>query len=223
MQVKICGITNLDDALCVCENGADAMGFIFFPKSPRYITPEEAKEIIKNLPGGIAKVGVFVNKDAGEVEKIVEFCGLDFIQLHGDETPDYCRKFSASILIKAFSPKSEGDLEALKDYDVRAVLVDTFDPKMYGGTGRTSNWELALKIRKAYPLILSGGLNEHNIENAIKIVSPHAVDINSGVESSPGKKDHEKIGKVMDIIRKNDIDAGISIFGSGISGSSGKK
>ncbi|MBW2650956.1 MAG: phosphoribosylanthranilate isomerase [Deltaproteobacteria bacterium] len=204
-EIKICGITNLDDALAVYESGADALGFIFYPKSPRYVSPKKAKEIIENLPREITRVGVFVNHRAEEVKEIVEFCGLDLVQLHGNETPGYCRQFSASIVIKAFSPRAEKDLQMLKDYPVRAILLDAYDPGLYGGTGKTSNWELAAKIKEMHPLILSGGLNINNIRGAVEIVSPHAVDINSGVESSPGKKDHDKVRKIIELIRQNDL------------------
>ncbi len=203
-EIKICGITNLDDALAVAESGADALGFIFYSKSPRYVSPEKTKEIIENLPREITRVGVFVNHRAEEVKEIIEFCGLNLVQLHGNETPVYCRQFPVSILIRAFSPRTENDLQILKDYPVRAVLVDAFDPRLYGGTGKTSNWELASKIKESHPLILSGGLNIDNIRAAIEIVSPHAVDINSGVESSPGKKDHDKVREIIKIVRKND-------------------
>ena len=204
IEIKICGITNLDDALAVAEMGANALGFIFYPKSPRYISPEKAKEIIENIPREIMRVGVFVNHRADEIKEIVEFCGLNLVQLHGDESPEFCRQFPASTLIKAFSPKTENDLQKLKDYPVKAILVDAHAPGLYGGTGKTSNWELALKIKGMHPLILSGGLNIDNIIEAIKTVHPDAVDINSGVESSPGKKDHNKVSEIIEIVRKND-------------------
>ncbi len=202
-EIKICGITNLDDALAVAENGADALGFIFYPKSTRYVSPEKAKEIIENIPGEITRVGVFVNHHADEIKEIVEFCSLNLVQLHGNETPEYCRQFPVSILIKAFSPRTESDLQTLKDYPVRAILVDAHDPGLYGGTGKTSNWELASKIRESHPLILSGGLNIDNIMEAIETVHPNAVDINSGVETSPGKKDHNKIRKIIEIAHQS--------------------
>jgi len=204
IEIKICGITNFGDAFAVAKSGADALGFIFYPKSPRYVSPEEARKIIKNLPGEITRVGVFVNHRAEELKEIIEFCGLNLVQLHGDETPGYCRQLPASIVIKAFSPKTENDLQVLKDYQVKAILVDTHDPKLYGGTGETSNWELASKIKESHPLILSGGLNIDNIIEAIETVHPDAVDINSGVEVSPGKKDHNKVSEIIKIVRKND-------------------
>ncbi|MDD5722829.1 MAG: phosphoribosylanthranilate isomerase [Syntrophales bacterium] len=200
--IKICGITDLDDALVAAEAGADALGFIFYPKSLRYVSPERAKEIIAGLPSGIAKVGVFVNDEPERVAKITESCGLDLLQLHGDETPEYCRLFPAPMVIKAFSLRTAGDLGRLADYPVRAILVDAFVPGLYGGTGKMSNWELAKSLKQTCALILSGGLNSENIQDAIVSVSPHAVDINSGVESSPGRKDHEKIRRIIEIIRR---------------------
>ncbi|MBW2544104.1 MAG: phosphoribosylanthranilate isomerase [Deltaproteobacteria bacterium] len=202
-EIKICGITNLDDALAAYESGANALGFIFYPKSPRYVSPEKAKEIIENIPGEITRVGVFVNHRADEIKEIVEFCSLNLVQLHGNETPEYCRQFPVSILIKAFSPRTGSDLQTLKEYPVRAILVDTHDPKLYGGTGGKSNWGLASKIRESHPLILSGGLNIDNIMEAIETVHPNAVDINSGVETSPGKKDHNKIRKIIEVARQS--------------------
>lgn len=202
-EIKICGIINLDDALAASEAGADALGFIFYPKSPRCVSPRQARGIISELPRTVAKVGVFVNDDPERIEEIAGTCGLDIIQLHGDETPDYCRRFPASMLIKAFSPRSAADLNRLDDYSVRAILVDAFAPGLYGGTGKTSNWELARAIGERCPLILSGGLNSGNIQEAIAAVSPDAVDINSGVESAPGRKDHYKLNEIIEIIRRN--------------------
>jgi phosphoribosylanthranilate isomerase len=201
-EIKICGITNLEDASFAVECGADALGFNFYPKSPRYGAPESVKEIIAKIPDGITRVGVFVNHDALEVKKIVEYCGLDIVQLHGDESPEYCRQFPPSLLIKAFSPRGEGDLRTLSSYPVRAILVDAYDPVRYGGTGKRSDWRLAVKVKETHPLIIAGGLNADNIREVIEIVSPHAVDINSGAESSPGRKDPEKVRKIIEIVRR---------------------
>ena len=201
-EIKICGITNLEDASFAVKCGADALGFNFYSKSPRYGAPENAKEIIERIQDEITKVGVFVNHDALEVKKIVEYCGLDLVQLHGDESPEYCRQFPSSLLIKAFSPREEGDLRKLSSYPVRAILVDAYDPLRYGGTGKKSDWRLAVKVKETHPLIMAGGLNTDNIREAIEIVSPHAVDINSGAESSPGRKDPEKVRKIIEIVRR---------------------
>ncbi|NIS60792.1 MAG: phosphoribosylanthranilate isomerase [Proteobacteria bacterium] len=200
-EIKICGITNLGDASYAAECGADALGFIFYAKSPRYVDSERAKQIIKEIPDGITKVGVFVNHDAWEVKKTVEFCGLDLVQLHGDESPEYCRQFPPSMLIKAFSPRGEEDLRKLSRYPVRAVLVDAYDPFRYGGTGRRSDWSLAAKVKETHLLIIAGGLHADNIREVIDVVSPNALDINSGVESSPGRKDPAKVRTIFEIIR----------------------
>ena len=200
-EIKICGITNLEDASFAAECGADALGFIFYSRSPRYVALERVKRIIGKLPDSISKVGVFVNQELQEVKKTVEFCGLDLLQLHGDESPEYCRQFPSSLLIKAFSPRREPDLRRLRNYPARAIVVDTYDPMCYGGTGRRSNWRLAVKVKETHSLILAGGLNLGNIREAIETVSPHAVDVNSGVESSPGRKDHERVKAIIEIVR----------------------
>ena len=203
-EIKICGMTNIEDACFVAESGVDALGFIFYPKSPRYVQPEKARDIIRKLPPEVAKIGVFVNHDTQGIKEIMEYCGLDFIQLHGNESPEYCRHFPESVIIKAMSPRTEEDLNIMEEYRARAILVDTYAPGKHGGTGKVSNWELAVKIRKMRPLILSGGLNPDNIEDAMKKVSPHAVDINSGVEKMPGKKDHGLIKRIINLVRQGD-------------------
>ena len=200
MQVKICGITNIEDALCATENGAAAVGFIFYPPSPRYIEPQKAGEIIDRLPEHLVKVGVFVNETAEEIKRIYECCRLDIIQLHGDESPEFCRQLPGDRIIKALVVKNEEDLKKGFLYDVAAILVDSRHAGLYGGTGKTSNWKLAGRVTK--PLILSGGLKEENILEALRVVSPAAMDINSGVESTPGKKDHAKIARIMQIINE---------------------
>ena len=207
IQVKICGITNKEDAMCAARCGAAAMGFIFYPLSPRNISPEDARKIVRALPAELVKVGVFVNESAAEVKRIVEYCGLDMIQLHGDETPQYCRQFPAAQIIKAVELKNEADLVYVNSYHVGAILVDSRHAGLYGGTGRKANWELARRVREKKPLILSGGLNEDNIAKALREVAPHALDINSGVESESGKKDHEKMARLFEIIRRTDVEA----------------
>jgi len=201
-EIKICGITNLEDASFAAECGADALGFNFYAKSPRCVRPERAREIVEKIPDGIAMVGVFVNHDPLEVKKTVKFCDLDLVQLHGDESPQYCRQFPSSLLIKAFSPRDEHDLRKVRSYPVRAILVDAYDPFRYGGAGKKSDWGLAAKVKEKHLLILAGGLNVDNIREAVEIVSPHAVDVNSGVESSPGKKDPRKVRAIIEILRR---------------------
>jgi phosphoribosylanthranilate isomerase len=200
-EIKICGITRLEDALCAAACRADAVGFIFHPPSPRYVTPEAARAIIAALPEGIATVGVFVNRTHTEVEQTVEACGIDLIQLHGDESPAYCRLFPSERVIKAVSPGTPEEVSALDLYDVRAFLVDTRDGNRYGGTGKQCNWDFAKAIGERRPLILAGGLDPGNIEAALAAVTPQAVDINSGCELAPGIKDHARIRRIVRLIR----------------------
>jgi phosphoribosylanthranilate isomerase len=202
MEIKICGITNLKDALHACKSGADAIGFIFYRKSPRYIEPRTARDIIKDLPRHISRVGVFVNHDPGEVKDIFSLCRLSMIQLHGDESPEYCFQFPSSTLIKAVSLKSETSLDILEHYPVKAILMDSRINGQYGGTGKECDWNLAIRVKAVHPLILAGGLTDDNIREAIRVVSPHAVDLNSGVEHSPGKKDPVKVKNIIQMIRE---------------------
>lgn len=201
-QIKICGITNREDATFAAECGADAVGFIFHPPSPRYVAPETVKGIIEDLPDGIITIGVFVNLDALEVKKIMSLCSLDMVQLHGEEEPAFCRQFPSAQVIKAVAPRTEGDLAQLSEYPVRAILVDAYDPVRHGGTGGKSDWDLAAKVKETHPLILAGGLSTANIQEAIEHCSPHAVDINSGVEHSPGRKDHQKIKEIIELVHQ---------------------
>jgi phosphoribosylanthranilate isomerase len=212
-QIKICGITNIDDALCAAACGADAVGFIFHPASPRYVTPEHAKEIIAALPAGIATVGVFVNREAEEVAQAVDDCGLDLIQLHGDESPEYCRRFPPERIIKAVFPRTPEDLRALVAYDVWAFLADFREAGRYGGTGKSADWGLAARLGKTYPLILAGGLCIENIGEALAVVAPGAVDINSGCEKAPGIKDHDLIRRIVGMIRGFGLSGPRVIFG----------
>jgi phosphoribosylanthranilate isomerase len=204
IQVKICGITNQQDAVAASERGASALGFIFYPPSPRYINPEAAKIIIAALPDDIVRVGVFVNENAETVKNISDYLALDMIQLHGDESPDYCRQFPAATVVKAIELKNDDDVDRALDYEVAALLADARHAGLYGGTGKKSDWSLARKIKNKKPLILSGGLNAENIADALAAVAPDALDINSGAESSPGKKDHEKLLRLFESIRAHD-------------------
>jgi len=227
VEIKICGITNISDALIAAECGADALGFIFYPKSQRCVEPAKAKEIIQKLPREMSKVGVFVNHEVEEVREIAQFCGLDFIQLHGDETPEYCAQFPMSSLIKGVSCQTEEEVQELRSYPVATILIDARDSRRYGGTGKISDWRLAIMVKETHPLILAGGLNKENIRQAIETVTPQAVDINSGVEISPGKKDPRKITEIVRMVREidqtitnstrrscehKDVLSGISIF-----------
>ena len=189
-RLKICGITRLEDALLATSLGAHALGFIFSQKSPRYISPEKAQEIIKKLPPFVQTVGVFVNEKSETIKTIAQNCGLNLIQLHGDESPTFCEHLDLPC-IKAFRIKDEASLKGLVSYKdkVKGFLLDTYEKGQAGGTGKIFNWELAAKAKEyGIPIILAGGLNPDNIRAAIKTVHPYALDVNSGIESAPGKK-----------------------------------
>ena len=198
--IKICGITNREDACLAAASGADALGFIFHPPSPRYVTPETVKKIIKELPHPIITVGVFVNMASEEVKRIMTLCGLDMVQLHGAESPAFCAQFPRAQVIKALALRKEADLAQLHEYPVKAMLVDAFAPQRHGGTGEKADWALAAKVKEHHPLILAGGLSLANIQEAIKAIAPDAVDINSGVESAPGRKDHTKVKEIIELV-----------------------
>ena len=201
-QIKICGITNIDDALCAAESGADAVGFIFHPASPRYVAPERVKEIVAALPREITTVGVFVNRKVAEVSQTADDCGLDLIQLHGDESPEYCRRFAPERIIKAVFPRTPEDVTALDAFAIRAFLVDFREADRYGGTGKQADWGLAAMIGKTHPLILAGGLTVENIDEALAAVAPAAVDINSGIESAFGIKNHDRMKQITGMVRR---------------------
>lgn len=202
LRVKICGITNLEDAMLSIELGADALGFIFAP-SPRGIEPGQAREIIKRLPPFVITVGVFLNENPEKVEEISRFCHLEALQFHGEESPAYCRRFSGKI-IKAFKIQDKDDLERLKGYEVSAFLLDSAQ------RGKPFDWNLLRNFQCDTPIILAGGLNPDNLELALSMFCPYAVDVSSGVEAYPGKKDRNKLRRFMEVInkwRKKDISA----------------
>lgn len=189
ISVKICGITKYEDAAEAVKLGAYALGFIF-ASSARQVSPERARNIIRSLPPFVKTVGVFVNEAPSTIRNIVDLCGLDLVQLHGDESLDLCKELMP-YTIKALRIKDDSIVQSIESYrgKVRAILLDTYVKDTPGGTGKTFDWELALKAKEfGIPIILSGGLGPNNIEDAIKTVQPYAVDVNSGVEESPGKK-----------------------------------
>jgi len=192
VKVKVCGITNLDDALVAVAAGADALGFVFYDKSPRFINPVKAAEIILRLPPFVQTVGLFVNEETEQINWTVDYCGIDVVQLHGNETPDDCLEVKRRV-IKAFRIQNNISIDPLNKYQVSGYLLDAWSPDAYGGTGRTFNWELAEAAKQYGPVILAGGLIPENVAEAIKVVNPYAVDVSSGVESSLGKKDPQKV------------------------------
>ena len=199
IPTKICGITNLSDAQAAAVHGASAIGFIFYEKSSRAISIEDAKFISGHLSNNISKVGVFVNHDKAFIEEAIHSVSLNIIQLHGDESANFCNQFEVPVL-KAVRIKNEASLSVMDQYNVAGFLLDTFSNQQYGGTGETFDWSL-INEQIDTPIILSGGLNPDNILDAIDSVNPAAIDVNSGVELSPGKKDHQKINLLFENLK----------------------
>lgn len=199
-RIKICGITRLEDARVAANLGVDALGFIFYPESPRFIKPEQAKNIITQLPPMVNRVGVFVNESPETVMQIALQCGIDTVQLHGNETPEYCSSIPLPV-IKSFSIRPESDLSALRNYKTQGILLDTWSKQLQGGSGMTFDWKIAKKACEMFNnIILAGGLGPANLEDALRMVDPFAVDINSGVEIMPGVKNPHKIRDVVKIV-----------------------
>ena len=196
LKVKICGITNAEDAAAAVESGADALGFVFYRKSPRYIEPTLARQIIMSLPPLVIPIGVFVNEDQQVVRNLMDDCGLGLAQLHGDESAIYCKELGRTVL-KALRVKDRSTFLALAEFrgraSVRGFILDSFSDQAYGGTGQVLDWQLAAEVAKAASVLLAGGLTPDNVEKAIQAVQPYGVDVSSGVEASPGKKDHDKV------------------------------
>ena len=202
IPVKICGITSCEDAEIAVNYGASAIGLIFYKGSPRYIYPDKVEEWISAIPEKMKKVGVFVNEKQKNIKSIVEKLNLDYIQLHGDESPEYCDKMIRPV-IKAFHIGTDFDPAVLGNFQVHAFLFDTYQKGKPGGTGRSFNWGLISRLKTDTPIILSGGLNHDNINVGIATVQPSAVDVNSGVESKPGIKDKVKVEKLFNTIENS--------------------
>lgn len=204
VKIKICGITNHDDAQAAIEAGADALGFVFYKNSPRGIQPGVARRIVASLPPFVLPVGVFVNEDGKIVRDVMDSCGLAVAQLHGDETAAYCEQLGRPVW-KAVRLKDAGSFLALAEYKgragVRCVLIDAFSESAYGGTGRCVDWTLAAEAARTAPVILAGGLTPENVHDAVRIVKPHGVDVSSGVEASPGKKDPHKVTAFIQAVK----------------------
>ncbi|MDD5042099.1 MAG: phosphoribosylanthranilate isomerase [Candidatus Omnitrophica bacterium] len=202
-KVKICGITNLEDALASLFSGAEAIGFVFYKKSPRYISPLKARNISRILGKRISKTGVFVNSPAAQVRRIARMCGLDMLQFHGDESPEYCRSFKKYKVIKALKAGCASGLENAGGYKGCFLLFDSCVNGRFGGTGKKFSWNSLVKAGKIKdPFFLSGGLTPGNVRRAITLLRPAWVDVSTGVEAGAGKKDHRKIRKFMDAVCK---------------------
>ncbi|OGC92931.1 MAG: N-(5'-phosphoribosyl)anthranilate isomerase [candidate division Zixibacteria bacterium RBG_16_53_22] len=203
VRIKICGITNLEDARLAADLGAQALGFIFYPKNARSVRPEAAQAIIEGLPPFVLSVGVFVDEEASVVREIAQTIGLDWLQLHGQESPEYCRSLERRV-IKAFRIKDQTSLALLPNYRdaVQAFLLDTYRPGALGGTGETFDWALARRAKEYGPVILAGGLTPANVIQAIHQAQPEAVDVASGVEAAPGQKDPERLRAFIAAVKK---------------------
>jgi phosphoribosylanthranilate isomerase len=201
IRIKICGITRLEDAKIAASLGVDALGFIFYQKSPRVIKPEDAAAIIRELPPFVSRVGVFVDEEIERVVAIARATGIDTVQLHGSESPRYCGKVPLPV-IKAFSIEPSSDLALLEQYHVSGFLLDTWHSGRRGGTGKTFDWSIAsAACAKFDHVILAGGLNPSNMVEALTTVHPYGVDINSGVEIKPGIKNPHKMREAVQIVR----------------------
>jgi phosphoribosylanthranilate isomerase len=199
VKLKVCGITLLEDARAAIDYGAEYLGFNFYAKSPRYIAPKSARAIIECLPDDIISVGIFVNESRPEdVIEILRASGARMAQLHGDESPDYCAGIGAERVIKALRIGGDFDPQRVLEHPAAAILLDAYDAKLYGGTGKTANWEIAREAAKLTRIFLAGGLSPDNIVEAIRAVEPFAVDVNSGVESAPGRKDASKLRRLKE-------------------------
>jgi phosphoribosylanthranilate isomerase len=204
VKVKICGLTNAEDAAVAVEAGADAVGFVFHKQSPRCAEAAVVRAIVKTLPPFVLPIGVFVNEDSKVVRDVMDGCGLVLAQLHGDETAAYCEALGRPVL-KAIRLKDRRSFLALAEFQgragVRGFLLDAFSPEAYGGTGLVADWSLAAEAVSAATILLAGGLTPENVSQAINRVHPYGVDVSSGVEASPGKKHHEKMRAFVQAVR----------------------
>lgn len=205
-RIKVCGITDSGDLAHAVSAGVDGLGFIFAENSPRRVEPEKARELIRKVPPFVDAVGVFVNEDPDVVTDIIKYCGLTMVQLHGQENVDYCRLMPVRIL-KSFAVKDdiEGAKMAAYAGEVAGFLLDTYDQAMAGGTGRAFDWNLAADPRIPGPVLLAGGLGPDNVGEAINAARPYGVDVNSGVEKSPGRKDHAMLTALIEAVRRADL------------------
>jgi phosphoribosylanthranilate isomerase len=204
VRIKVCGITNLEDAVAAVEAGADALGFNFYYRSARFIMPADAGRIVSQLPATVLSVGIFVNEATPEtVARVADAAGVRAVQLHGDESPEYCRALPHRFRIKALRVGPEFKPESAVEYETEAILLDAFDREAQGGTGRTIDWQVARRTRELVPkLFLAGGLSPENIEEAVAAVLPYGVDACSGLESAPGRKDLARVREFIERARR---------------------
>jgi phosphoribosylanthranilate isomerase len=210
VRVKICGITNPDDARAAVEAGADALGFVFCAGSPRVVAPKAVTEITRGLPGRVLRVGVFLDAAPTTILRTVSACRLDAVQLHGDESPEFCDALAPFPVWKAFRVRSRDVLQQLAAYrDMTAAwLLDGYMEGQAGGTGAMFNWDLAVEAKQlAHPIVLAGGLTPENVAEAVRFVRPAAVDVSSGVESAPGRKDADKVRRFIAAVRSVEPDS----------------
>jgi phosphoribosylanthranilate isomerase len=197
VKVKICGIRSLEEAEAALEAGADALGFNFWPQSSRYVSPQAAKTVIRSLPPVVSIVGVFVNDDVKRIAEIATDLGLNAVQLHGDEPPEFCNRLAPTKTIKAIRVGQDFDLNVIKRFSVCMVLLDSNIKGSYGGTGQRFDWRIAIEAKRLARIMLAGGLNTENVWDAIIQVRPAAIDVCSGVEAEPGRKDLDKLRRFM--------------------------
>lgn len=204
-RIKICGITNKIDAVEAALLKIDMLGFVFYPKSKRYLTQDAARDIANEIPESVLKVGVFVDEDRRKVLDIAQDLSLDVLQFHGDEKPDYCASFGGSYrTIKAFRIKDKKSLKSVNDYMTDYYLFDTYNKTSEGGTGKVFDWKVLRDFEVLKPFFLSGGLTPDNVETAVKEIAPYGVDVSSGVESAPGKKDIALLKRFVERVRRLD-------------------
>ncbi len=201
IRIKVCGITRLEDAMSASGLGVDAIGFIFYEKSKRFIRPSDAAAIIRRIPPFISTVGIFVDASLDEICSVMGLTGIGAVQLHGDETPEFCNQCPGRV-IKAFRVSSDFRLSTIRQYNgLSAFLLDTWDENLHGGTGRPLDWAVAAKATSYGNLVLAGGLGPSNLAEAIAAVTPYGVDLNSGIEILPGQKNPQKMRQAVEIVR----------------------
>ncbi len=203
-KIKICGITNIEDAELAVQAGADALGFILYPNSPRFVEIQVVKSIVNQLPPFVLPIGVFVNEDSTMVQNVMDVCGLALAQLHGEESPAYCESLGYPVL-KAIRLRDRSSFLSLAEYKgragVRGFVLDAFSESEYGGTGKVADWDVAAEAAQDAPVLLAGGLTPENVQEAIHKVQPYGVDVSSGVETHPGKKDPTKVQAFIQAVK----------------------